>query len=116
MTAVIGRTTNRRTASDGPASTPRRPSHIPPTGQPSGDPAATIPRRARLLRAAHEAWPTEEAGCMSDTQEQTGAGGDGPAITVHKIGMLESVDISERADVHKLRKGAVGIWGCCSSP
>ena len=49
---------------------------------------------------------------MSDTQEQTGAGGDGtPQVTVHKTGMLESVDISERADVHKLRKGAIGIWG-----
>jgi amino acid transporter len=48
---------------------------------------------------------------MSDTQEQTGAGGDGAPITVRKIGMLESVDISERADVHKLRRGAVGLLG-----
>ncbi len=48
---------------------------------------------------------------MSDTQEQTGAGGDGAPVTVHKTGMLESVDVSERADVHKLRKGAIGIWG-----
>jgi hypothetical protein len=53
---------------------------------------------------------------MSDTQEQTGAGGDGAHVTVQKTGMLESVDVSQREDVHKLRKGAIGIWGCCSSP
>ena len=52
---------------------------------------------------------------MSDTQEQPGAGGDGaPQVTVHKTGMSESVDISEREDVHKLRKGAVGLRACCS--
>src|SRR6185312_12748107 len=91
--------------SGGPARSPRRLQHRPGLRRPN-------PRRAQPLGAAHEAWPFEEAGCMSDTQEQTGAGGDGaPQVTVHKTGMLESVDISERADVHKLRKGAIGIWG-----
>jgi amino acid transporter len=48
---------------------------------------------------------------MSDTREQAGAGGDGVSVTVTKTGMLESVDVSQREDVPKLRKHAVGIWG-----
>src|SRR5262252_5917472 len=69
-------------------------------------------RRARLTAAAHEDRPTEEAGCMSDTREQAGSGGDGvPHITARKTGMLEEIDVSGREDVAKLRRGAVGIWG-----
>jgi amino acid transporter len=49
---------------------------------------------------------------MSDTREQAGSGGDGvPHLTATKAGMLEEIDVSGRADVFKLRKGAVGIWG-----
>ena len=48
---------------------------------------------------------------MSDTREQAGAGGDGVSVTVTKTGMIESLDVSQREDVPKLRKHAVGIWG-----
>ena len=47
---------------------------------------------------------------MSDAREQAGAGG-GVSVTVTKTGMVESVDVSQREDVPKLRKHAVGIWG-----
>src|SRR3981081_4531821 len=47
---------------------------------------------------------------MSDTRDQTGAGGDG-AISASKTGMVESLDISQRDDVAKLRKHAIGIFG-----
>ncbi len=47
---------------------------------------------------------------MSDIREQTGAGGDG-AISASKTGMVESLDISQRDDVPKLRKHAIGIFG-----
>ena len=56
---------------------------------------------------------------MSDTQEQTGAtsesgdpAGGSPGGGRVAEGMLaESIDISQREDVHKLRKGAIGLWG-----
>jgi amino acid transporter len=48
---------------------------------------------------------------MSDTREHTGSGGDGP-VSRPATGMLaESLDISQRDDVHKLRKNAVGLFG-----
>jgi amino acid transporter len=49
---------------------------------------------------------------MSDTQAPPGTGGEsaGPAL-VATTGRLESVDVSARDDVHKLRKHAVGIFG-----
>ncbi len=47
---------------------------------------------------------------MSDTREQTGATGEGGVGG--KAGRLaESVDISQREDVPKLRKHAIGLWG-----
>jgi amino acid transporter len=45
---------------------------------------------------------------MSDTREQ--AGGDAPAGPV-STGLAESMDVSQREDVHKLRKNAIGLWG-----
>src|SRR5216684_1908548 len=47
---------------------------------------------------------------MSDIRDQTGAGGDG-AISASKTGMVESLDISQRDDVAKLRKHAIGLFG-----
>jgi amino acid transporter len=49
---------------------------------------------------------------MSDTREQNPAGGDGAAagVTRNATG-VESVDISQRADVPKLRKHAIGLFG-----
>src|SRR5260370_2292080 len=47
---------------------------------------------------------------MSDIREQTGADGDG-ARSASKTGMVESLDISQRDDVAKLRKHAIGIFG-----
>jgi amino acid transporter len=44
---------------------------------------------------------------MSDTREQAGAG-DAGAVTT---GLAESLDVSQREDVHKLRKHAVGLMG-----
>ena len=44
---------------------------------------------------------------MSDTREQ--AGGDAPAGQV--TGLAESLDVSQRDDVHKLKKNAIGLWG-----
>jgi amino acid transporter len=75
-----------------------------------------IPRSAHdgalLPGARHKARPTEEAGCMSDTREQAGAGGDVPADgTPHTTHVTESLDISQRGDVQKLRKNAVGLFG-----
>ena len=46
---------------------------------------------------------------MSDTREQP-AGGDG-ASGVTTTGPAESMDVSQRQDVHKLRKHAVGLMG-----
>jgi len=48
---------------------------------------------------------------MSDTREQAGAGGDSPAGGTRSGTDVESVDISQRADVQKLRKNAVGLFG-----
>jgi amino acid transporter len=45
---------------------------------------------------------------MSDTREQ--AGGDAPAAG-QATGLAESLDVSQRDDVHKLRKNAIGLWG-----
>jgi amino acid transporter len=45
---------------------------------------------------------------MSDTREQSGTAGDGAAVTTE---LVESLDVSERADVPKLRKHAVGLLG-----
>jgi amino acid transporter len=45
---------------------------------------------------------------MSDTREQ--AGGDAPAAGP-VTGLAESLDVSQRDDVHKLRKNAIGLWG-----
>src|SRR5215472_5604952 len=87
------------------------PRHSPPAWTPARRFGGPIPRRARLSGAGHEARPSEEAGCMSDTREQAGAGGDGVSVTVTKTGMIESLDVSQREDVPKLRKHAVGIWG-----
>src|SRR5215470_19729678 len=87
------------------------PPHSPPASAPARRSGGHIPRRAPLSGARHEARPRQEAGCMSDTREQAGAGGDGVSVTVTKTGMIESLDISQREDVPKLRKHAVGIWG-----
>jgi amino acid transporter len=46
---------------------------------------------------------------MSDTREQAPAGGDGGAAAT--TGLAESLDVSQRQDVHKLRKHAVGLMG-----
>src|ERR1017187_3371554 len=49
---------------------------------------------------------------MSDTQAPTGTGGDFAEDGVMRsTGMLESFDISDRKDVDKLRKHAVGLYG-----
>jgi amino acid transporter len=49
---------------------------------------------------------------MSDTQEQAGAGGDIPAaVATSTTGAPESVDVSQRGDVQKLRKNAIGLFG-----
>jgi amino acid transporter len=49
---------------------------------------------------------------MSDTREQSPAGGDSSAAGgPRKTTDVESVDISQRADVPKLRKNAVGLFG-----
>jgi len=53
---------------------------------------------------------------MSDTQVPTGPGGEstaGPVIdpVIKSTGLFESFDISEREDVPKLRKHAVGLYG-----
>jgi len=45
---------------------------------------------------------------MSDTREQSGTAGDGAAVTT---GLVESLDVSQRKDVPKLRKHAVGLLG-----
>src|SRR6201988_532263 len=45
---------------------------------------------------------------MSDTREQSGTAGDGAAVTT---GLVESLDVSQRQDVPKLRKHAVGLLG-----
>jgi amino acid transporter len=45
---------------------------------------------------------------MSDTREQAGTAGDGG---VAATGLAESLDVSERTDVPKLRKHAVGLLG-----
>src|SRR5216683_5741321 len=44
---------------------------------------------------------------MSDTREQAGSGDAGAVSTE----LAESLDVSQRTDVPKLRKNAVGIWG-----
>src|SRR3984957_18826143 len=43
---------------------------------------------------------------MSDTQQA--GGGDAGAVSTE---LVESLDVSQRADVPKLRKNAIGIWG-----
>src|SRR6266699_764713 len=48
---------------------------------------------------------------MSDTQVPTGTGGDHADDGVIKTAMFESLDISAREDVHKLKKHAVGLYG-----
>jgi amino acid transporter len=48
---------------------------------------------------------------MSDTREQAAAGGDGGASGGTTTGLAESLDVSQRQDVHKLRKHAVGLMG-----
>jgi amino acid transporter len=48
---------------------------------------------------------------MSDTREQAPAGGDGGVPGVATTGLAESLDVSQRDDVHKLRKHAVGLMG-----
>src|SRR5215468_10422512 len=50
---------------------------------------------------------------MSDTQARPGSGGEsaGPSSVNTTTGLAESVDISAREDVPKLRKGAVGLGG-----
>src|SRR6476619_6486127 len=45
---------------------------------------------------------------MSDTREQSGAAGDSAGATT---GLVESLDVSQRQDVPKLRKNAVGLLG-----
>src|SRR5215472_12561170 len=72
---------------------------------------ATVPR-ARRRGPGTGPIPDREAGCMSDTQAPPGTGGEsaGPAL-VTTTGRVESVDISGRTDVHKLRKHAVGLPG-----
>src|ERR1700752_3769331 len=45
---------------------------------------------------------------MSDTREQSGTAGDGAAVTT---GLVESLDVSQRTDVAKLRRNAVGLLG-----
>jgi amino acid transporter len=44
---------------------------------------------------------------MSDTREAASAGDAGAVSTE----LVESLDVSQRADVPKLRKNAIGIWG-----
>jgi amino acid transporter len=50
---------------------------------------------------------------MSDTQARPGSGGEsaGPGFVNTTTGLAESVDISAREDVHKLKKHAVGLAG-----
>ena len=49
---------------------------------------------------------------MSDTQAPPGTGGESAgAGFVSTTGLAESVDISGREDVHKLKKHAVGLAG-----
>jgi amino acid transporter len=48
---------------------------------------------------------------MSDTREQTPGGGDIPAAADTRSGDVESVDISQRPDVQRLRKNAIGLFG-----
>ncbi len=49
---------------------------------------------------------------MSDTQAPPGTGGEAAGDDViHTAGMFGSMDISEREDVHKLKKHAVGLYG-----
>jgi amino acid transporter len=49
---------------------------------------------------------------MSDTREQSPAGGDDTAAGVTRNASgVESVDISQREDVPKLRKNAIGLFG-----
>src|SRR5580704_16235088 len=49
---------------------------------------------------------------MSDTTEHAPAGGEGPAVGVAAgNGLAESLDVSQRDDVPKLRKHAVGLLG-----
>jgi hypothetical protein len=49
---------------------------------------------------------------MSDTREQSPGGGDDTAggVTRSATG-IESMDISQRTDVPKLRKNAIGLFG-----
>ena len=50
---------------------------------------------------------------MSDTREQTGAASEGPTGGPGSMPerIAESLDISQRDDVPKLRKNAIGLWG-----
>src|SRR6266571_5653492 len=68
------------------------------------------PRFALLAITRNEARPAEEAGCMSDIREQTGAASEGGAGQ-GTARLAESLDVSQREDVPKLRKHAVGIFG-----
>src|SRR5215469_18381802 len=89
-----------------------------PTGTPSpfhpadprasGGPAAVLD--APLERTGTGPIPDREACRMSDTQIPLGKSGDSaqPGSTT-TTGVAESVDISGREDVHKLKKHAVGL-------
>ena len=48
---------------------------------------------------------------MSDIQEQAGSGGEVTQDGVITTALFESFDVANREDVHKLRKGAVGLYG-----
>jgi amino acid transporter len=48
---------------------------------------------------------------MSDTQERPEAGGEVIQDGVITTALFESFDVANREDVHKLRKGAVGLYG-----
>src|SRR6266480_7564688 len=50
---------------------------------------------------------------MSDIREQTGAASEGPTGGPGSMPerLAESLDVSQREDVPKLRKHAIGLWG-----
>jgi amino acid transporter len=79
-------------------------------------PGAPTARCAVLVSTRHWARPTEEAGCMSDTREQTGTGSEGEDAegrigVTEPGGLAESIDVNRRQDVQKLRKHAIGLAG-----
>ncbi len=48
---------------------------------------------------------------MSDTQAPPGHGGESADDGIRTAGVFGTLDVSEREDVHKLRKHAVGLYG-----